>query len=234
MMGGCTFNFDFYDGVLEEHEEPTGYVGTAAHCTDGVGEVVYLPKYGRVGTVVYDADDVCWGVDFSLIEVDDGVVADTNPTMRGFDGPHGSVTVADLAVGDIVDQHGYGVVLGENDITRSRQGVLVNWDDDEYVVDGPFVNGDSGSPLLHDETGFALGIISRYGLRGDAALHRYRADDALHPPRPAGCRLRRGGAGVRRLMVLRELETAGRTASVAQPSATLWQTAITTLAPGVV
>ena len=33
----------------------------------------------------------------------------------------------------------------------------------EYQADMPAVNGDSGGPLLHHETGAALGIISRYG-----------------------------------------------------------------------
>jgi hypothetical protein len=33
------------------------------------------------------------------------------------------------------------------------------------MADMPAVNGDSGAPLLHDKTGYALGIISRYGIR---------------------------------------------------------------------
>ncbi len=164
-LGGyCTFNFVFYDSVLAEGEDPVAYIGTAGHCTDGLGERVELPGTGEIGTVVYDSDLVGSGVDFSLIRIDDELVGRTNPQMRGFVGPTGSVTVADLSRGDVVDVHGYGLVLGQNDVTRSRQGVLVSWDEDEYVIDMPAVNGDSGSPILHDRTGKALGVVSRYGI----------------------------------------------------------------------
>lgn len=50
------------------------------------------------------------------------------------------------------------------------------------------MNGDSGSPLLHDETGFAFGIISRYGF-------------AAMPPST--------DTGPMMLYVFRELEAAG-------------------------
>lgn len=163
-LGGyCTFNFVFYDSVLAEDEEPVAYIGTAGHCTEVLGERVTLRGTGEIGTVVYDSDLVRSGVDFSLIRIDDRLVGRTNPQMRGFVGPTGSVTVADLTRGDVVDLYGYGLVFGRSEVTRSRQGVLVDWDEDEYVVDMPAVNGDSGSPLLQDRTGKALGVVSRYG-----------------------------------------------------------------------
>lgn len=163
-LGGyCTFNFVYYDSVLEEGQAPVAYIGTAGHCTDDVGERVELEGLGAIGTVVYDSDLVDSGVDFSLIRIDGDLVGRTNPQMLGWDGPTGFATAADLQRGDIVDLHGYGLVLGQNDLTRDRQGVLVNWTEDEYVVDMPAVNGDSGSPLLQDRTGRALGIVSRYG-----------------------------------------------------------------------
>jgi hypothetical protein len=97
------------------------------------------------------------------VRIDPELVASTNPTMLGWGGPTGFVTTDELAVGDQVDVHGYGILLGDLDATRSRFGYLVNWTEDEYVANMPAVNGDSGSPLLHDATGKALGIISRYG-----------------------------------------------------------------------
>ena len=164
-LGGyCTYNWVFYDSVLDEGQPPTAYIGTAAHCTDEVGERVELGDSGQeIGTVVYDSDDAGSGVDFSLIQLDDERVAQTNPQMLGWGGPRGAVTTGQLAIGDRVDVHGYGMVLGDFDQTRSRYGFLVNWSDDEYVADMPAVNGDSGAPLLHHDTGLALGIISRYG-----------------------------------------------------------------------
>lgn len=167
-LGGyCTYNWVFYDLVYptaeDPHPTPAVYIGTAAHCTDDLGERTVLPGVGHIGTVVYDSDLVGSDVDFSLVEIDAPLVEETNPQMRGFVGPTRVVAADDLEVGDQVDVHGYGIVLGQNDLTRSRFGFLVNWTDHEYVADMPAVNGDSGAPLLHDETGAALGIISRYG-----------------------------------------------------------------------
>lgn len=156
-LGGyCTFNFLF------EAPDGTGYIGTAGHCTDEIGERLTLDGVGEIATVVYDSDLVESGVDFSLAQLDADRIADAHPQMFGWHGPTGSVVADDLAVGDEIQLHGYGLVLGQNDVTRDRFGVLVDWTEDEYNVDMPAVNGDSGSPLLH-ESGKAFGIISRYG-----------------------------------------------------------------------
>ncbi len=156
-LGGfCTFNF------LYEAPNGSGYIGTAAHCTD-IDDRVELPGTGEIGTVVYDSDDHGSGVDFSLILLDAEVLTKAHPQMFGFVGPTGYMNASDLAVGDLIHLHGYGLVLGQNDVTRDRSGVLVDWNEDEYNVDMPAVNGDSGSALLHD-SGKAFGIISRYGI----------------------------------------------------------------------
>lgn len=156
-LGGyCTFNFLF------EGPNGTGYIGTAAHCTDEVGERLELPGVGAIATVVYDSGST-EGVDFTLARLDDDKIGIAHPKMLGWDGPTGWMEPDDLAVGDIIQLHGYGLVLGQNDVTRDRQGVLVAWTDREYDVDMPAVNGDSGSPLMH-ESGKAFGIISRYGV----------------------------------------------------------------------
>ncbi len=156
-LGGyCTFNFLF------EAPNGTGYIGTAGHCTEAMGERVVLPGVGEIGTVVYDSDLVESGVDFSLIELDARLIGSAHPKMLGWEGPTGYIEPANLSVGDQIQLYGYGLVLGENDYTRDRFGVLVDWTEDEYNVDMPAVNGDSGSPLLH-ESGLAFGIISRYG-----------------------------------------------------------------------
>jgi hypothetical protein len=167
-MGGCTFNYIFYELVYPTPEVPQPvpdvFIGTAGHCTGEVGQRVSLSGLGEIGSVVYDSDVAGKTVDFSLIQLDPGRVAQTNPQMRGFEGPKGVATTSMLAVGDRVDIYGYGIVVGEREETRGRFGLLTDWTNNEYVADMPAVNGDSGAPLLHDESGFALGIISRYGL----------------------------------------------------------------------
>lgn len=164
----CTYNWVFHDvvepdPVTGETPEPAAYIGTAGHCTDDLGERMSLVGLGEFGTVVYDSDLVDSGVDFTLIRIDDELVSDTHPQMLGFAAPTGYATPEDLAVGDVVGLHGYGVVLGQNDVTRDREGLLVGFNDHEYVADMPAVNGDSGSPLVLSDSGLALGIISRYG-----------------------------------------------------------------------
>jgi hypothetical protein len=157
--GQCTYNFLFYDAS-------NAYVGTAAHCTDKLNEVARLGNGQRVGVVVYDSDRVAGAsaVDFSLIRLDTAMIAQANPKMLGnVHGPTGSVTHADLRVGEPVAFYGYGLVLGELAPTRPREGVLVTFSTTMYQADMPAVNGDSGAPILEKETGKALGIVSHYG-----------------------------------------------------------------------
>ena len=167
-MGGCTYNYIFYELVYPTPEIPEPvpdvFIGTAGHCTSEPGQRVSLPGLGQIGSVAYDSDVAGTTVDFSLIQLDPERVAQTNPQMRGFEGPKGVATASMLGVGDRVDVYGYGLVVGSLEETRPRFGLLTDWTDDEYVADMPAVNGDSGAPILHDESGFALGIISRYGL----------------------------------------------------------------------
>lgn len=162
-LGGyCTFNFVFYrPGTATK--APKAYIGTAGHCTDKLGEEAELAGTGIIGKVVYDSDLVKSGVDFSLIEIDPAFVSQTNPEVRVWGGPTRPATVEDFAVGDQVDVHGYGVGVGATEQTRPRSGALFSWTEKEYQADMPAVNGDSGAPLIHHETGAALGIISRYG-----------------------------------------------------------------------
>ncbi|MFN2587538.1 MAG: hypothetical protein ABR613_05420 [Actinomycetota bacterium] len=164
-LGGyCTFNFVFYTPGTATRA-PKGYIGTAGHCTEKLGEEVELTGVGVVGTVVYDSDLVKppSDVDFSLIRIAPKLIGKTNPEVLVHGGPTRAATVEDFAVGDQVDVYGYGVGVGLTPQTRPRSGVLFSWTEQEYQADMPAVNGDSGAPLIHHETGAALGIISRYG-----------------------------------------------------------------------
>lgn len=166
-LGGyCTFNFVYYTPGTAT-KAPKAYIGTAGHCTDKIGEEAELPGVGMIGKVVYDSDLVKGeykGVDFSLIELYPNMIPETNPAVRSFGGPTRAATVEDFAQGDWINVYGYGIGLGATEQTRPRGGVLVSWTEREYVADMAAVNGDSGAPLVHEETGAALGIISRWNL----------------------------------------------------------------------
>ena len=157
-LGGyCTFNFVF-------KESDTSYIGTAGHCTDRIGERVRLGTGRTIGSVVYDSDVAGSDIDFSLIRIDADMVGKTSPRMLGTTGPHGVATPGMFAIGDRIDLYGAGVGFGSIPETRSRFGILANWNTREYAADMPSVNGDSGAPLLHHDTGYALGVVSRYGV----------------------------------------------------------------------
>jgi hypothetical protein len=162
-LGGCTFNFVFYKPGTKS-SPPKGYIGTAGHCTDELAEKVSQPELGEIGEVVYDSDLVESGVDFSLIEIYPQFISKTNPEVLHWGGPTRPSNDEDLQQGDRIDVYGYGIGFGSAEQTRPRYGVLFSWTDEEYKADMPAVNGDSGAPLIHHETGAAFGIISRYGL----------------------------------------------------------------------
>lgn len=87
-----------------------------------------------------------------------------HPTILTWGGPTGVATRGDLATGDVVAFYGYGLGFGATHPTRARAGLLLTTTADEYRSDMPAVNGDSGAPVIHVETGKALGIVSHYGL----------------------------------------------------------------------
>lgn len=164
----CSWNWIFHDVVERDAEtgewpEPKAYIGTAAHCTDAVGQRVATLGADDFGTVVFDSDDLGSQVDFSLIEIDADRVGEVHPQMFGFDAPTGFVTADELQVGDVLTQHGYGLALGQNDFTRSRYGLVVSKSEREYVAETLAQLGDSGSPFAMLDDGRAVGIVSRYG-----------------------------------------------------------------------
>ncbi len=164
-IGWCTYNFLFY-----APSNGTYYIGTAAHCTDGVGQRMPLVGFmDEIGTVVYDSDNATesgTNADFSLILLDPGLNTKANPTMMNLQGPTGFTTAADVAIGDTIEHHGYGMVFGDVEQTRDREGVVSGWSggtDKDYCSESPIWWGDSGSPIIHQKTQKAFGIVSRAG-----------------------------------------------------------------------
>jgi hypothetical protein len=164
---GCSFNYVFYELLYPTPEDPEPipdvFIGTAGYCTEGPGERVQATESGiggDIGTVVYDSEVAGNGMDFSLIKLDPEMVGLTNPQMRGYEGPKGIATPGMLAVNDRLDVYGYGVMGLQG---RERFGLLNGWTENEYLATWPPVSGDAGAPVLHDRTGYALGVMSRTG-----------------------------------------------------------------------
>lgn len=181
----------------------TYYMGTAAHCSssddplnDGVGIRVELAGYGEIGTVVFDSDSTNlileYGlddrVDFSLVQLDEGINLIAHPQVITLDAPTGIIDCAETATGDRFSFHGHGTVFGQLEQTRTRDGVLVVCDGDEYAGYTTAIFGDSGGPVAH-ASGAALGLIS------GAGLHTTPPTELFGPTLP---------------FILRELAKAGR------------------------
>jgi hypothetical protein len=154
-IGGafCTLNFVFRSGSAY-------YIGTAGHCAASTGQRALAGSLD-FGSVVFTRNDAT--LDFALIRIDAGDVDQMEPAVRQWGGPTGILGRTAGAQGDVVNFYGYGLVLGSLAQTRPRQGVLVSYGSTHYQMDAPAVNGDSGAPVLHAETGRALGIVSEYG-----------------------------------------------------------------------
>jgi len=151
-LGGCTLNFVFKDAQ-------NTYIGTAGHCVSGTGGRVSTPGHGQWGTVVVDIDGA---TDFALIRVDAAKLSAVRADVQHWGGPTGIITAAETATGDVLAIYGYGIGFSTTEPTRAKQGVLLSDSANQYVADTWAVWGDSGGPVLHKDTGKALGIISSY------------------------------------------------------------------------
>ena len=165
--GFCTLNFVF-DGLGANLGKV--YIGTAAHCVEKVGEPVSVGSEPAFGKVAFIGNADTELTDYAFIEVDGKNVARVDPALKGHpEIPSGFTMPEDTAAGDLIQMSGYGIGFGETQQTQEQRQVVLQSDDAErYVLSGPSVNGDSGGPFVHIDTGKALGIVSRYGF-GDAA-----------------------------------------------------------------
>lgn len=152
----CTLNW-IYDGAGGP------YAGTAAHCSEGVGQRVSLLEDGTsFGTVVLHRE----GLDYALIRIDAEDLGAVSAAMRGHPNiPAGVSTVNSTAVGDIIQFSGYGVATMFLPQTReSRIGVLGYNDGTQHYTYGLVTPGDSGGPVADVTDGNkALGIANTVG-----------------------------------------------------------------------
>ena len=155
-VGLCTLNFVFTDA------RERMFIGTAGHCVDTVGDRVASPAAGAFGTVVYrvmeDTDD------FALIRVDRAKRQFVSAEVRAFGVPTGYTRARETSTGDLLQLHGFGMLLGDISLTRTRTGILAADDRREYFAELPAIFGDSGGPVVHVATGKALGVVSGIGV----------------------------------------------------------------------
>ena len=150
---GCTANFIFADATSQ-------YVGTARHCVSRIGEPVTMQldttTIGVVGTVSHmTSGEGEPGNDWALIRIDPAVAAEwgVDPAIPVIGGPQGVYTgcgptpVAHYG-------HGYGVAVAQG---KPEFGFATNVYDDGYGWTGFGAPGDSGSPVVTQPGGPAIG-----------------------------------------------------------------------------
>lgn len=172
----CTLNFFF-----ESTTNSTRYVALPKHCVDEehLGEDEVVESDGPLGEVAW-TDPVH---DVALVRIYDHRT-DITPHVRQWTGPTGIATADDVDYGDRVCLYGWGQVFMFRNETRRRCGRVEIVDNDgdmaEFDASIPGWVGDSGAPVIHYETGRALGMVtsgtplaSSGGPTTCAMLHRY-------------------------------------------------------------
>lgn len=180
---------DATDGAAAQ-PEPRLYAGTAGHCVTGVGARVSNAD-GPFGTVAFSVltDDDDSFDDVAFVEIDRSKEHLVNPKMLGFNGPTGVISGNEARPGDTVHVYGYGMVVGETELTRPRSGSLNYSDSNYYGATLPAVFGDSGGPVLH-ESGAALGIVDHLVVSTDlTTLDGNTVERALELASQAGLEL---------------------------------------------
>jgi hypothetical protein len=154
-VGGCTLGF----GATSGGET---YYMTAAHCVEHVGDSVELDDGTVLGQVAAIGNANNTGTDWSLIRVAPGLSGLASGVLRGHAAPTGVAKASQTATGDLIDHSGYGIPWFISPTLREQRfGVLIDQDATTWVSIGPDTQGDSGGPVLHRNTGGALGLVSR-------------------------------------------------------------------------
>lgn len=151
---GCTANFVYFTGSGSAPQISDGreYLGSAGHCSDHVGDVVYGaistpgvgPAIARIGTVAkriekYKGSEV---YDVEAIKIDPGFKLYPASPVGGPSGVYDG-----CAVGTPLKYfgHGYEVAVAQG---KPEGGISTHWFDDGYGWLGPAFGGDSGSGVL--------------------------------------------------------------------------------------
>ena len=157
----CTLNF-VYDGTGGQAGRT--FMGTAAHCVSKVGDDVALEDGTVFGDVALIGDADATAPDYAFIEVRPAFLGRVSPALKGHPTlPRGGYTRAsETAVGDQIQQSGYGIGANLTNVTREQRRSVLTYDDAEmHQIVGFSIFGDSGGPYVHLRTGKAFGIVSR-------------------------------------------------------------------------
>jgi hypothetical protein len=184
----CTANW-VYNGA-----DGSTYLGSARHCTTGLGQQVDLAS-GSLGTSVERIGSVAYvsaALDFLLIRVDPAVVGQVSAAMAGHPTiPTGVSTTATAKLGDVVQYSGHGVGFDLTTQTQQmRVGILGFNDGSQHYSYGAVTPGDSGGPVADVTDGNkAIGIVDTVGVavaglpqvgEGGVSLQGLLADAAAH------------------------------------------------------
>ena len=139
----CTMNFVFVKGSRLA-------IGTAGHCTDGLGQdvVVLTLAPGGANPVVVNVGDVVArhdngvGDDFALVEIDPRLYNWVSATTAVIGGPCGTYNGAGP---ETVWHYGHGLAIGTGGTARA--GLALTWQEDAFGWDSAAIFGDSGSPV---------------------------------------------------------------------------------------
>ena len=158
----CTANW-VYDGGGGP------YLGSAAHCSGGVGQQVELAdsslgtSLGRIGQVAFISPNL----DYLLIRLDAGVLGQVSPAMAGHPNiPTGVSTQTSASQGDLVQFSGHGIGFNLTTATQQQRVGVFNFFLDGYQYSiGAVTPGDSGGPVGNISDGNrALGIVDSVGV----------------------------------------------------------------------
>ena len=162
---GCTANFIYYSGSGPAPQTSDGneYLGSAGHCSDHVGDVVYGaistpgvgPSIARIGTVSKRIEEYKGSrvYDVEAIKIDPGYKLYPASPVGGPNGVYDG-----CAVGTPLKYfgHGYEVAVAQG---KPEGGISTHWFDDGYGWAGPAFGGDSGSGVLTAD-GLAAGDLT--------------------------------------------------------------------------
>lgn len=156
---GCTLSFVLEDGIGKL------YFLTSGHCVSE-GDVLYRTSSlkDRFGTVVAENDGVGW--DWALIAVDAAEHEFVSPSVTHWSGPTGVVVGSEEDyAGDKICYYGQGPPEDASEL-NPRCGTLEGFSSASHRTPHSFyfrgfgIGGDSGAPVIHYETGLAVGTIS--------------------------------------------------------------------------
>jgi hypothetical protein len=159
-----TLGFFFYSlDEANEHGQPLIYAVTHGHGSmeNQTGSPVVLAD-GRIPIGVVVAQEKDHYNDWSLIQIDEAYRNHVSTAVRGWTGPTSTPQAGDHQNGDTLCLIGYGTDRADDLYDHRRCGELQDTYTRSNVTGFRYTamtwRGDSGSPILHYETGQALGI----------------------------------------------------------------------------